>query len=62
METFAEPSVASANRNPYVHEYDTDYSRDLAELLPYALKAKDILNKSETLTTFLLNLWGSPFL
>ena len=43
METFAEPSVASANRNPYVHEYDTDYSRDLAELLPYALEAKGIM-------------------
>ena len=30
----------------HVHEYDNDYSRDLAELLPYALEAKGILKKS----------------
>ena len=29
----------------HVHEYDNDYSRDLAELLPYALEAKGILKK-----------------
>lgn len=34
----------------HVHEYDTDYSRDLAELLPYALEAKGLLKKSETLS------------
>lgn len=30
----------------HVHEYDNDYSRDLAELLPHALEAKGILKKS----------------
>ena len=40
----------------HVHEYDNDYSRDLAELLPYALEAKGILKKSETLATSSENL------
>ena len=30
----------------HVHEYDNDYSRDLAELLPHALEAKGLLKKS----------------
>ena len=34
----------------HVHDYDTDYSRDLAELLPYELVAKGVLKKSETLS------------
>ena len=29
----------------HVHEYDNDYSRDLAELLPHALEAKGLLKK-----------------
>lgn len=40
----------------HVHEYDNDYSRDLAELLPYALEAKGILKRSETLATSSENL------
>lgn len=40
----------------HVHEYDNDYSRDLAELLPYALETKGILKKSETLATSSENL------
>ena len=40
----------------HVHEYDTDYSRDLAELLPYALEANGILKKSETLAASSENL------
>lgn len=34
----------------HIHDYDTDYSRDLAELLPYELEAKGVLKKSETLS------------
>lgn len=33
----------------HVHEYDTDYSKDLADFLPANLMAKGILKKSETL-------------
>ena len=34
----------------HVHEYDTDYSLDLADFLPYSLVAKGILKESETLS------------
>ena len=40
----------------HVHEYDSDYSRDLADLLPYALEANGILKKSETLAASSENL------
>ena len=40
----------------HVHEYDSDYSRDLADLLPYALEANGILKKSQTLAASSENL------